>query len=133
MTITAGRKLTAKDLKELAAIQPAVAAQVKHLRDLRRTRRIAFRACPAGYRHPLGEGERLTFYASDGKTLHTNIVTESTVGCASDGLNYHVGKQTPPLPEGTWIVSEELFLGQWYIRVCYVGPDESALRFALAS
>jgi len=121
MTTSLNTKLTAKDLKELGAIQPAVAAQVKRLRDERRTRRLSFIAQPAGYRHYLGEGERLTFYAPDGRTLHTNMVTEGTFGCANDGLNYHVGQQTPPLPEGTWIVSEELFLGQWYIRVYYVG------------
>ena len=114
-------KLTAKAIKELTKLAPAVGRQVGELRELRRTRRIAFRACPAGYQHYLDEGERLTFYAPDGNTLHTNMVTQSTLGCASDGLNYHVGRQTPPLPEGTWIVSETLFLGQWYIRLYYVG------------
>lgn len=123
----ANRKLTAKGLQELAAIQPEVAAQVKSLRKQRRTRKVSFVAQPAGYRHYLGEGERLTFYAPNGKTLHTNMVTEATLGCQSDGLNYHVGQQTPPLPEGAWIVSEELFLGQWYIRIYYVG--QMALPF----
>lgn len=36
-------------------------------------------------------------------------------------FNYAVGKYTPPLPEGTWIVSGEWFLGKFCLSVEYVG------------
>jgi len=120
-------KLTAATLKEIAKVKPQVAEQVRRTMRERRTRKAWLHVSPAGYRHPLGEGERLTVYAPNGRTLHTSMVSESTLGAANDGVNYHVGEQTPPLPEGTWIVSEELFLGHWHIRVRYVGQDAPLL------
>lgn len=114
-------QLTAAAIKELFAIAPEVAAKVKALQTSHRTRKVSFDTKPAGYQYILGEGERLTFYAPNGKTMATNMVTESTLGCANTGVNYAVNQPTPPLPEGTWIVSHELFLGKWFIHVYYVG------------
>ena len=114
-------KLTAAGVKEIAKLHPAVAEQVKTTMQQRRTRKAWLYVQAAGYQHCLSEGERVTFYAPNGKTLNANMVTESTLGAANTGINYAVNQNTPPLPEGTWIVSEELFLGQWYVYVYYVG------------
>jgi len=69
----------------------------------------------------LGEGEKIAFFTPTGKSTSANMVTESTLGCLPNNFNYAVGKSTPPLPEGTWIVAAELFLGKWFVNVEYVG------------
>lgn len=117
----ASQILSAAAIRELATLAPEVAAKVKALQAQHRIRKVRFSARPAGFQYILGEGESITFYAPNGKSMHTKMVSESTLGASIDGINYMVGKPTPALPEGTWIVSEELFLGKWFVSVFYVG------------
>ena len=120
-------KLTAKELKALQQLQPAVAVEVEALKARWRTRRVNYEQHADGWRCYLGEGEQYTFYAPNGKTLATQMVSENTIGAANDGVNYHVGQQTPPMPEGTWAVQFDLFLGRPYITVHYVGVKALAV------
>ncbi len=113
--------LTAAHLKEIAKLNPSAHAQIMEFKTRYHLRKIDFRAKPAGYERYLGEGEKISFHASNGKSTSANMVTESTLGCLHDGFNYAVGQRTPPLPEGTWIVSGEFFLGKFCLSVEYVG------------
>lgn len=114
-------KVTAAGLKELAKLAPQVAADVDHLRKRYRTRRISYQAHPAGWQCYLAEGASYKFYPPNGKALATHMVSENTLGARNDGVNYHVGERTPAMPEGTWVVEFELFLGQPYINLHYIG------------
>ena len=115
-------QLTANALKEIAKLNPAAHAKIMEHKTHCRLRKIGFSAKPAGFQRYLAEGERISFFTPEGKTVAANMVTESTLGCQPSSFNYAVGQYTPPLPEGTWIVSSELFLGKWVLTVEYVGP-----------
>lgn len=114
-------KLTAQHMKALRKLAPGVAADVQAYRDRYRTRHGNFETRPAGWQYTLGEGERVKFYAPNGKTLSAKMVSEMSLGATNDGMNYRIGESTPPLPEGTWILVFELFLGKPCIYVYYVG------------
>lgn len=114
-------KITAKHMKEIKRLAPAVAADVQAYRSRYRTRHGNFQTVPAGWTYTLGEGERIKFYAPNGKVLSANMVSERTLGAMNDGVNYRIGQSTPPMPEGTWLVVFELFLGKPLIYVYYVG------------
>lgn len=118
---TQPRKLDAAGIKELGRLQPEVAAQVKAFMKEHSTRRISFVNHAANYELYMGEGADLTFYAPNGNVRSEGMITESTIGAANTGFNYAVNQRTPPLPEGTWVVEENLFLGQWSATVHYVG------------
>lgn len=79
------------------------------------------RTYSAGYQRYLGEGEKISFFTPDGKSVGANMVSESTLGATPNGFNYAVGQSTPPLPEGTWIVCFEWFLGKPVLTVEYIG------------
>jgi len=113
--------LNAAAIKEIGRIRPDVASHIKGLQDRHHVRKVGFSLRPAGFRENFGEGYRYKFFAPEGKVLATNMVTESTLGAMNTGINYCVGQDTPPMPEGTWIVADYLFLGKWYISVTYVG------------
>jgi len=113
--------LTAAHLKEIAKLNPSAHAQIMEFKNRYKLRKIGFRSKPAGYERYLGEGEKISFHAPNGKSTSANMVTESTVGCMPINFNYAVGKYTPPLPEGTWIVSGEWFLGKFCLSVEYIG------------
>lgn len=113
--------LTAAHLTEVKRLNPSAHATIMQHKTERKLRKIGFRTKPAGYCRYLAEGEKISFHAPNGKSTSANMVTESTVGAVQRGFNYAVGQYTPPLPEGTWIVSLELFLGKWALSVEYVG------------
>jgi hypothetical protein len=117
----ASKKMNAADLKELAKVAPAVAAEVKAMQDRYRTRNIRLEVHPAGWQCYLGEGARYKFFAPNGNVLGANMVNESTMGAANTGVNYRVNEMTPAFPEGTWVTEFELFLGKPFIVVHYVG------------
>ena len=113
--------LTAAHLKEIAKLNPSAHAQIMEFKTRYTLRKIGFRSKPAGYERYLGEGERIAFFTPQGKSTSANMATNETAGCQVQGFNQAVGQRTPPLPEGTWIVACELFLGKWFINVEYVG------------
>lgn len=112
--------INAAGLKELKSLSPAVFTKVDALKKHYRLRKVGFSAKAANYQYYLAEGAECTFYAPNGNVCSAKMVSESTLGAANDGLNYHVGKFTPELPEGTWIVEFEIFLGKPMISVIYV-------------
>ena len=113
--------LTAAHLKEIAKLNPAAHEKIMEFKTRYNLRKISFLTKPAGYTRYLGEGEKISFHASNGKSTSANMVTESTLGAMPSGFNYAVGQHTPPLPEGTWIVCGEWFLGKFFLSVEYVG------------
>lgn len=117
-------KLNASARKELTKLAPEVAAKVDAYATRYRTRNVRYENHAAGWKMYLGEGETYTIFAPNGKSRTAAMVSESTLGCANDGMNYHVGKDTPGLPEGTWVVEFDLFLGKPYITVHYVGVPQ---------
>ena len=108
----ASQKLTAAAIKELATLAPEVAAKVKDLQTAHRTRKVSFTTRPAGFQYILGEGERMTFFAPNGKSCPPTWSARPRWDAANTGINYAVNKPTPPLPEGTWIVSRRTVPGQ---------------------
>lgn len=87
------------------------------------TRLVYFKNRPAGFQMPIEEGVRYTFLR-DGKGFTSQAVSNETVGAADDGFAYRVGQLTPPLPEGTWIIAECIFLGKKMVEVDYVGLSQ---------
>lgn len=120
-------KLNAAGRKELAKLNPAVAAKIDAYADRYHTRNVRYEAHPAGWNLYLGESTTYTIFAPNGNVRTAAMIGEHTIGAASDGMNYLVGKDTPGIPEGTWIVEFELFLGKPFITAHYVGvPQLSA-------
>lgn len=114
-------KLTAAHLTEIAKLNPAAHKAIVAHKTLRKLRNVGFYTKAAGFARYLGEGEDIAFFTPTGKSTSASMVTESSMGCQRDSFNYAVGQYTPPLPEGTWIVCCQLFLGKWILSVEYVG------------
>ena len=115
-------KINKAQRNEIKRLAPAVGAEIEALATFYRTRNVHFESHAAGWQMYLGEGIKYTVHAPNGKTLHASMVSESTIGAANTGVNYHVGEETPGMPEGTWVVEFQLFLGHPYITAHYVGP-----------
>lgn len=113
-------KLTSAHLKEIKKLNPQVAQAINDLKNRHNLRNVTYLSYAAGHTHYLSEGAQLQFFAPTGKTVAADMVSDSTVGCAIESFNYDVGQYTPPLPEGTWIVSCEYYQG-YFITVNYVG------------
>ena len=114
-------KLNAKARKELAKFAPAVAVKIDEYASRYHTRSVFFQQHPAGWNFYLNEATTYTIFAPNGKVSTTAMIGEHTIGAANDGMNYLVGKDTPGLPEGTWVVEFQLFLGKPFITAHYVG------------
>ena len=119
-------KLNAKARKELAALAPAVAAKIDAYASQYRTRNVRYEQHPAGWNFYLGESTTYTIFAPNGKVRTAAMIGEHSIGASNDGMNYLVGKDTPGLPEGTWVVEFELFLGKPFITAHYVGLAQLA-------
>lgn len=123
------QKITAAGLRELESLAPQVAAYVQDLKQRYHTRRVNFESHSAGWRCYLAEGVTYRFYPPNGHApLSTRMICDNTIGSYNDGVNYHVGEQTPAMPEGTWIVELKLFLGRPFIDVHYIGQLALALK-----
>lgn len=117
-------KLNAAARKELAKLNPAVSAKIDAYAERYRTRNVRYEAHAAGWNMYLGEGATYTIFAPNGNTRTAHMISGDTIGAANDGLNYLVGKDTPGIPEGTWVVEFELFLGKPFITAHYVGVPQ---------
>jgi hypothetical protein len=114
-------KVTAAGLKEISRLAPQVAGEVSELCKRYRTRRVKFCQHAAGWQMYLAEGTSYEFFPENGKSMMARMLSADTIGSKSDGINYYVGAQTPAIPEGTWIVEFQRFMGTPYITVHYVG------------
>ena len=114
-------KLTAAHLTEVAKLNPAAHKAIVARKKAHNLRNVSFSTKAAGFTRYLGEGEDISFFTPTGKSTSASMVTESSIGCRREGFNYATGQYTPPLPEGTWIVCSQLFLGKWLLSVEYVG------------
>ncbi len=114
-------KINAAGRKELKTLAPKVSEKIEELAAKYRTRNVRFENHAAGWNMYLAESARYSIFAPNGNVRTTAMVGENTIGAANDGMNYLVGKDTPGLPEGTWVVEFELFLGHPYITAHYVG------------
>ena len=117
-------KMNAVMIKEMAKVKPEVAEKVVALKRQWHTQSVRYEVHSAPWQMYLGEGESVTIYAPNGKSRSTRMVSENTIGAANDGINYHVAEATPGMPEGTWVVTFELFLGKPFIDVHYVGVSQ---------
>ncbi len=115
-------KLSAKQaIKEAQRLGAADAANhIGAAVERANTRLVHFKNRPAGFQMPVEEGVRYTFLR-DGEGFTSQAVSDATVGAVDDGFSYRVGQLTPPLPEGTWIIGEVIFLGKRMVEVDYVG------------
>ena len=114
-------KVTSAGLKEISRLAPQVGAEVAELCKRHHTRRVKFCQHAAGWQMYLAEGTQYEFFPANGKSMRAVMLSADTIGSKNDGVNYCVGAQTPHLPEGTWIVEFQRFMGAAYITVHYVG------------
>jgi hypothetical protein len=114
-------KVTAAGLKEISRLAPQVASEVAELCKRHHTRRVNFCQHASGWQMYLAEGTSYEFFPENGKSMMARMLSADTIGSKSDGINYYVGAQTPAIPEGTWIVEFQRFMGTPYITVHYVG------------
>lgn len=118
---TPARPLNAAGIREIARLQPEVAAQVKAFMKEHGIRKASFVNHAADYEMYLAEGAKLTFYAPNGNVKSGSMVGNNTVGAANTGFDYGTNQRTPPLPEGTWVVEMPQPYGGYSITVHYVG------------
>lgn len=123
-------KLNAAALRELQAIQPEVHAVLVEFQKERRTRKLFYESKARGFKLYLAEGAHYQFFSPGGEVLVADMISDNTVGARGGhgGINYQVGKYTPGLPEGTWVVETELFLGTWIAHVYCIGVNQLAMR-----
>lgn len=108
--------------KHIAEFRPDVAQKIAELKKKYRIRKADLTVRPTGWACYFGEGEKYDFYvASSNLVLSVGTVSERTMGMQGDALSYAVGKTSPPLKEGSWVINHGLFLGKGFIHVTYVG------------
>ena len=112
-------RLSKNVISQIRELNPNVAALLADSRMV--GKKITLTNRPAGQKFYLAEGATLVFVTPEGRTLTAAMLSESTMGAASDGINYRVGQSTPSMPEGTWAIEEMLFMGKWFMTVTYVG------------
>jgi len=112
-----GRKLKKSEIRQLPR---AVADRVLSLQNRYRTRFCKLYLENPGFELYLAEGANYTLVYR-GEEMSLQMVSERTMGMSGPKEAYQVGRRVP-LPQGTWVIEFELFLGKPIINVSHVGP-----------
>ena len=116
--MTEGQKLKKAQIKTLP--QP-VADRVLALQARYRTRFCTLYIEPADWKMYLGEGCTYTCYDGRGREFTLQMQSERTLHAGGHRMSHQIGAEYG-LPQGSWVVEFELFLGKPVIYVHHVGP-----------
>lgn len=87
-----------------------------------RTRKVKFEARTQSETFYLGEGHRYSFFYGDSEAT-IKMQSMDTLCGGGHPTSYRVNERVS-LPQGTWVVDVQHFLGDTYITVYNVGVDQ---------